>query len=432
MNRSLRFLLATWDGGGVVPPELGVARRLVARGHSVRVLADPVIEDEARAAGCEFSPWTTAPHRTTRDRSADVIKDYDGRSTMKLIDAYMDEFLGGPAMQWAGDTLAELEARPVDVFITDQVLPATSIAAEKLGLPRAALSPNVWMIPTPGLPPVGTGFAQAQNPFTRLRDVIVRSMMTRLFDKALAPLNAARAAHGLAPVASTYEQMLRVDATYVLTSPEFDFKTPHLPKNVHYAGPMTDDPSWSGSWKAPWPDDDRRPLVLVGFSSQFQDHAAPLQRVIDALSQMDVRAVVTLGTALREGEIVGTENVHVTRAAPHSELLKHAALLVTHGGHGTVMKGLAAGVPLVVMPVGRDQPDNAVRVTTRGAGERVKVSASSSSLRTVFERVLRDATYKEAARKLGDVIKRNVGCVDIVTSLESLAREPSVATRSAA
>ena len=61
---------------GLVRP----ARLLVQRGHVVRVLADPTIEPEARATGCDFTPWTTAPHRTSRDRSADIVSNAFARA----------------------------------------------------------------------------------------------------------------------------------------------------------------------------------------------------------------------------------------------------------------------------------------------------------------------------------------------------------------
>ena len=51
-----RFLFVTWDGGGNIPPELAIARRLVARGHSVRFLCDPTLEADVRAAGCDMTP----------------------------------------------------------------------------------------------------------------------------------------------------------------------------------------------------------------------------------------------------------------------------------------------------------------------------------------------------------------------------------------
>ena len=65
-HRGARFLLAAIDGGGTVPPAMGLAAELVRRGHEVRVLADPTIETSARSAGCTFSPWRDAPHITSR------------------------------------------------------------------------------------------------------------------------------------------------------------------------------------------------------------------------------------------------------------------------------------------------------------------------------------------------------------------------------
>ena len=62
-KRSRRYLLALWEGGGNIPPELGVARRLIARGHQVHVLGDPTIKGAAEADGCSFSPWRRGPHR---------------------------------------------------------------------------------------------------------------------------------------------------------------------------------------------------------------------------------------------------------------------------------------------------------------------------------------------------------------------------------
>ena len=425
MGEPIKFLFTMWDGGGTVPPELGIAKRLIARGHAVRVLADPVIEDEARAAGCAFSPWTTAPHRTTRDRSGDIIRDYDAGNPLRMMATYMKLFMADPAPRWAADTLAELEARPVDVFVTDQMIPATNIAAEKLALPRAAISPQIWMLPTPGLPPIGIGLRPAAGPFGRMRDAGIRWVMTRLFDKALPAFNATRASHGLPPVGSTFEQMLRVDATYVLTSPAFDFTTKFMPKNVFYAGPVLDDPSWSGPWRSPWKPGDARPLVLVGLSSQYQKQTETLQRIVDALATLPVRALVTLGTALSPDEVRGTNNVVVVRSAPHAEVLRDASLLVTHGGHGTAMKGLAAGVPLLCVPMGRDQNDNAVRVVERSAGLSVKPTSSVDVIRVSIERLLREPAFRDGARRLGAAIAGGDGCVDVVQSLERPARRRS-------
>ena len=98
-----RYLLITWEGGGVIPPELGLARRLIRRGHEVHVLADPTIEAEARAAGCSFTPWSTAPHAVSRNPNDFVIQDWRFSNPLQMMSVYLETFLAGPAPRWAAD-----------------------------------------------------------------------------------------------------------------------------------------------------------------------------------------------------------------------------------------------------------------------------------------------------------------------------------------
>jgi hypothetical protein len=51
------FLFVVWEGGGNIPPILGLAKRMISRGHEVMVMSDPCNEPEARAAGCDFFPY---------------------------------------------------------------------------------------------------------------------------------------------------------------------------------------------------------------------------------------------------------------------------------------------------------------------------------------------------------------------------------------
>ena len=107
------------------------------------------------------------------------------------------------------------------------------------------------------------------------------------------------------------------------------------------------------------------------------------------------------------GSVTGTANVEVVSSAPHSAVLEHAAAVVTHGGHGTVIKALAAGVPMVVLPHGRDQLDNAVRVSSRGAGVKLKKTATSAQIARAVSTVLADPAYRQSAAALGAVIRRD-------------------------
>ena len=100
-----------------------------------------------------------------------------------------------------------------------------------------------------------------------------------------------------------------------------------------------------------------------------------LQRAADALGRLPVRGLVTTGPAIDPAVIRAPANVSVRRWVRHADVLPYCSAVLSHGGHGTVIKALAAGVPLVVAPLGRDQPDNAARVVRAGAGLRVSRKA---------------------------------------------------------
>ena len=124
-----------------------------------------------------------------------------------MIRDYLEAFVGRPAAHWAGETLAALESWHADVLVADAYLPATLIAGEKLGIPTAAYCPNIWMLPTPGIPPFGPGWAPARGPR--------RSRSATWFLRILAPrvcprdaiLNAVRLHYGLPALGALHEQV---------------------------------------------------------------------------------------------------------------------------------------------------------------------------------------------------------------------------------
>jgi UDP:flavonoid glycosyltransferase YjiC (YdhE family) len=161
--------------------------------------------------------------------------------------------------------------------------------------------------------------------------------------------------------------------------------------------------------------------VLVGFSTTFQNQIDVLHRVVDALSRLDVRAVVTAGPAIAPTMLPSAPNVYVCASAPHSELLKHASAVVSHCGHGTVIRALAAGVPVVCVPMGRDQNENAARVVFHGAGIRLKPAAAPARIAAAVRRVLEDEAIRERARALGARIAADARNSRAVPILESVA-----------
>lgn len=414
-------LVVTWDGGGTIPVEISLARRLVERGHRVRVLAGPTVEPEARAAGCDFVPWRRAPHRATRDRADTVLRDFEGRGALGATRQLAD-FMAGPLATFAAEVSDEIAARRPDVALVDYLLPGAVCALEAHSVPRAVLIPNINMVPARGVPPIGPGLRPLGGPLGRLRDAIVGRVGQRVFEGLVATLNAERERRGLPAVTSLHDQALRADRVLVLSSPAFDFTSPHVPARVAWVGAELDDPPWTERWASPWPESDRRPLVLVALSTTYQAQEELLGRVVAALRPLDVRALVTLGPSLDPAALGETgDRVVVVRSAPHGLVLDQAAACITHCGHGTTMKALAAGVPLVCTPMGRDQNDTAARVVHHGAGVRLTPSASARRIRDATLRVLGDARFRSAAARVGAAIRSREGCHDPVATIEALA-----------
>lgn len=90
---------------------------------------------------------------------------------------------------------------------------------------------------------------------------------------------------------------------------------------------------------------------------------------------------------------------------PHAAVLPHASLVITHGGHGTVTAAVSAGVPLVCVPMGRDQPAAAARVTHHGLGVRVEPEASIEHLRSAIRHVLNEPAYHQASGQMAKAIE---------------------------
>jgi MGT family glycosyltransferase len=383
--------------GGPSRRSLGWLPGWCSGGHRVRVLADPTVEPAAIAAGCAFSPWRLAPHFNTLEEQTALIADLEQRNPARQFWFARDQIICGPAGNYATDVLGTLEEHPVDAVLAEAAVAGALIGAEASGLPTAVLMPNIYLRPTKGLPLFGTGWSPGRGPLGRARDALTAAAMKRLWASGLPALNAARAGYRLPPIGDLYELLDHCARVLVLTSPSFDFPAPALTPNVRYVGPQLDDPHWAAGHD--WRPSGNGPIVLVAMSSTYQAQADVLRRVADALGRLPVRAVLTTGPAISPADVPAPRNVRVLRAAPHSAVLREASAVITHAGHGSVLKALAAGVPLVCMPLGRDQKDNTVRVLRLGAGVRVNKRQGPDGIAAAVHRVLEQPSYGQAARR---------------------------------
>jgi MGT family glycosyltransferase len=429
MNVSLpsgRFLIAVIDGGGTVPPTLALAAELVRRGHQVRVLADPTLAAGADSAGCAFSPWQEAPHVATLAEQTDVIAGFESRNPYRALKAARDFAGRGMSARFARDVISTTRRFPVDAVLAEALVPGIVIGALASNLPTAALMANVYVRPTVGLPLFSTGWSPAHGAMARTRDWVAPKAAQWLLARTLPRINPVITSYGQPALEEYFELLDRCSRVLVMTSPSFDFPVPQLPDNVRYVGPQLDDPDWAT--KTAWRRTGTEALVLVATSSIYQNQVDMLQRVAQALGQLPVRAVLTTGRAVEPEEISAPPNVEVMQAAPHRQVLAEASAVITHAGHGTVMKTLAAGVPMVCMPMGRDQKDNTVRVLRLGAGVRIGKSSKPDQIASAVSEILTDPRYASAARRFADVLAweaaNQPSAADEAEDLLSGARNP--------
>lgn len=395
---SKEFLFVLWAGGGNVPPQLMLARRLVARGHRVRMLGPAVLRERIEAAGIEFEPYREIPEHDESVRERSLVRDFEARSKAAALAASRDNLVAAMARPVATDVLATLQRRSADVVAFDFVLFGALFAAERAAVPAAMLIHTVYPFPAPGLPPYGMGWAPLGGPLGRIRARVGRLIFRQVYERPLLPrFNAVRAGLGLDPLHTFDELIGRVERALVLTSPAFDFPA-RLPANVEYVGPQLDPPAPTLDWQSPWSPGDDRPLVVVGLSTTHQAHDPLLERIVTALGTLPVRALVTTGGATLQS--TPPSNVHVARYVPHARVLPQAAAVVTHAGLGTVHAALAHGLPLVCLPIGRDQPDNAARVEWHGAGVRLSPKSSPAVIGAAVRNVLDNPGFAASSRRL--------------------------------
>jgi MGT family glycosyltransferase len=421
MSAPKSFLLATWEGGGSVPPMLELARRLAERGHGVRVMSDACNRAESEASGARFIAWSRAPSKPKRSREFDTWDDWSQANPADGFHNLMQNVLAGPALAYAQDLTAELQREPADLVISSEMLFGVHLGCEALAQRFVLMAVNIPLFPLPGFIPLGPGLKPARTAEQSAVHAEVLAMNEEMLAASLPAFNTARAALKLSPLARMTDQHAAAEAYYIATARAFDFAPSILPAKVSYVGPLLGEPAWAAPFRSPFPESDRSPLALVAFSTTFQNHAGVLQRVIDAIARLPMKAVVTLGGSINREEVRGADNVALLESAPHRAVLSEAVLAVTHGGHGTVVKALAAGKPLLILPHGRDQEDNAVRVTERGAGLRLDRNSETSAIHTALSTLIEDPSYAASAQILGAEIRREIASSDLMGRLEACA-----------
>lgn len=372
-----KYLWLCHSGGGNLPPSLGVARELRDRGHEVAFLLKPESVGRVEAEGLRAIPLEDAYTR---------------------LDAYppMGPITPTACMLTSPDVTAEIErvvaAEVPDALMIDAMFPAALSVSAGFGLPTTVFC------------------------HTFLWHQI--DAWQGIFDK----LSAMRAKAGFEPLPDMRTLWMAQDRMIVTSVAALDDAPLPGWDHVRHVGPVLDNEARATDAELPWPEDDQTPIVLLSFTTTELAGADKFQTALDALADLPVHVMATTGGAFELNEITAPANAHVVSYADHEPVLKRAALTVTHGGHGTMMRALKHGVPMVVIPgFPHDQVPNAAAIRKWGAGIALPGDADAAAIRAAAQEILADPAYRAEARAGAETVAALDGARAAADEIEAVA-----------
>ena len=385
-----RFLAYTSPARGHLYPMVATLLELHRRGHEVHVrtlaselavLREAGLHAEAVDPAIEHTPLETWRATTPEEGLALALRTFAQRAVHEVPDL----------------AAAITQVQP-DALLVDITTAGAAAVAEAENIPWARSIP------------LFQHFSMGPEP---AREVTM--VPFGIAPAGIDVLNVPRTGLGLPPLAGA-EDLWRAPLHLYFTAPPFEDPSLPFPHSFRLVGPGL----WEPPTEAPaWLDEIDRPMVLVSVSSEFQRDDALVEAVIEAMRAEDVEVVVT--TAAHDpGRFRPPPNARLTTWLSHGPMLARSAVTVCHGGMGITQKAFAAGVPVCVVPFGRDQFEVAGRVMATGAGTVVMPDAlHPTTLRSAIHEAM---TMSSGARAIADGFARAGGPAAAADALESIAR----------
>jgi UDP:flavonoid glycosyltransferase YjiC (YdhE family) len=384
----MRILFTFAGGNGHFVPLLPIAQAASAAGHTIAFACQHAMLPLVEATG--FAAFATggATVGPTPERLPLLRLDLQ-REDRALKEGYARQI----ARERAAAVGALCAAWQPALLVCDELDFGGMVVAERLGLPYV------------------TVLVIAAGSFVR-RELIAE------------PINELRAAQGLSP-----DPDLSMLSRYLVIAPfPPSYRDPAfpLPPTAYTIRALTLDSSLR---QPPWPVQmPNKPTVYVTLGTVFNLESGDLfQRVLAGLRELPVNLIVTVGHEIDPQEF-GPQpaHVHIARYIPQSSILPHCDLLVSHGGSGSVIGALAHGVPMVLIPIGADQPLNAARCAELGLAQTLDaVDSTPAMLRDAAAAVLSDPRYRRAAERFQDEIAAQPEPASVVPLLERLVAQRS-------
>ena len=405
-----RYLVYTSPARGHLYPVMPTLEELRRRGHEVvlRTLSSEV--GLLRELGFEAETIDPAIERK-------VHTDWRARTPIGALRDNLHVFLER-ARHDGPDLRRAIEGERPEALLVDVNAWGAMAVAESSGMPWATWCPYFLPIPSRDAPPFGLGLPPSRGALGRLRDRLLNPVLFGIYNRQAPELDAVRAELGAPPVRRIERAMLRAPLLLYMTAEPFEYPRSDWPPSVRMVGPGI----WDPPAKTPaWLEESKRPLVLVTCSSEFQNDGKLAQAALDALAGEDLSVVVTTA-GVDPSSFTPPPNARVERFVPHRPVLERATCVVCHGGMGITQKALAAGVPVCVVPFGRDQFDVARHVEVADAGTRL--SASRLRPDRLRSKVREAMGKKDGAERIASAFASAGGPRAATEALEELSKDP--------
>jgi UDP:flavonoid glycosyltransferase YjiC (YdhE family) len=337
----MRFLVAAFGDPGHVFPAIALGRALASRDHEVTIETWEERREAVEGAGLGFA--AAEEYRMFPPPDPDSPEGAHAAEAARALLPLLDEM------------------RP-DAVVSDILTLAPTLAAEVRGIPLATLIPHIYPVVAPGLPFFAVGLRPPRTPAGRAVWRFGQRALNVGLEQGRQDLNRQRARLGLPPT-DRFHGGISPDLALVATFPQLEYPR-EWPAGVEVTGPMT--------FELPHPEIElppgEDPLVLVAPSTAHDSDNHLVRTALAALGEEPVRVVATTNRVVPQRPIEVPGNAVLVDWLSYSQLMPAASLVISHGGHGTVCRALAAGTPLLICPFIGDMSETAMRVAWAGAG----------------------------------------------------------------
>lgn len=426
-----RFLLSAMPFTGHINPIRAAASALVARGHEVRVYSGEAFRAAVESTGARLVPWHHAPDFDESDLAATFPRLQGKRGLGQLLINVEDVFINTSAAQ-VQDLRDEWVREPWDAIAGDDVSIGAALYAQQTGGPWATISIIPLNLAGPQGPPAGLGLWPGTNPFTKARDAALRATAPLIARRLVKAIARSEESIGLRPRGLTMEQIAFSRQLIIASgSPLLDFERTDRPDSLHFVGELRMPTPTSPALPAWWRDLEGRRVVHVTQGTQNIDPADLIRPTLEALADRDDLLVVVATGVPGDDEppFPVPSNTRVAGFLPYTELLPLVDVALTNGGWGGTLAMLAHGIPLVIAGGDLDKPEIASRVAWTGAAVNLKTGTPTvAQVAAGLDTVTTDASYRDAAARVGDQLRSLGGATQAAELLEQLARQAQGST----